>query len=194
MILLLGEKVGMKSEKISAIIESVQPLSDGQQTLLADEIKKTFSPQKVSCYFCLNPALKGGIKAHFGSVILDDSVAGKWQMARRKIEQKNFTQTPLKNIPDRLLKSLFKWRDEAVLTEVGHVESVQDGVAHITGLPSACLGEKIVFECGACGIALNLNEDSVDVCLISGTEKVQEEEAVYRTHKTVTIPTGFSVL
>lgn len=184
----------MNPSKIQAIVESVWPLSEKEQTVLANEIKKTLSPQKVSCYFKLNSDLIGGIKVSFGSVILDDSVAGKWAFAKEKASQENLNETPLKKIPDQLLGSLSNWRKKAVLTEVGHVESVQDSVAHVIGLPSVVAGEKIRFTSGATGMVLNLNEDSVDICLIEGADSVQENEAVYRTNEPITIPTGLNIL
>ncbi len=184
----------MLSEKMRVIIESVHPLSEGQQTLIADEIKKALAPCKIVCYFALNPTLKEGLKVHFGSVILDDSLLGKWQLARRVAEQENLNGIALQDIPKKLLKILSGWKEKAVLTEVGTVESVQDSVAHVLGLPSVKAGEKVIFENGAVGMALNLNDDSVDVCLIEGGISVQENEAVYRTNEAVTVPTGMSVL
>ena len=181
-------------EKIQAIIESVFPLSETQQTLLANKIKAHYAPQKVSCYFKLNPDLIGGIKVHFGDQILDDSIAGKWHAIRRQSESENLNEINIKDIPTHLLKSLLNWRDRAVLTEVGRVESVQDSVAHVVGLPSVQSGEEIRFDSGATGMALNLNEDSVDVCLIDGGEGVAEGEAAYRTNEGLKIPTGLSVL
>ena len=184
----------MSSKKTQVIIESVFKLTESQQELVAQKIKKILFPKNVSCYFCLNPELKGGLRVHLGSLILDDSIIGKWRMARRQADQEKLNNIRVKDIPQHLLKTLLDWREKIVLTEVGHVESVQDGVAHITGLPSVQLNEKILFESGAYGLALNLNEDSVDVCLIDGVERVKEEEAVYRTKETLTIPTGLSVL
>ena len=184
----------MNIKKIQVIIESVFKLTESQQELIAQKIKKIYFPQKVSCYFCLNPELKGGIRAHFGSLVFDDSDIGKWNAIRRQLEQEKNDDVQIKSIFQHLVKVLSGWREKPVLTEVGCVESVQDGVAHITGLPSVQTSEKVVFESGACGIALNLNDDSVDVCLIDGVEKVQEKEAAYRTNEMVTIPTGLSVL
>ena len=186
--------IKMDTKKIKAVIESVFKLTEGQQTCVTREIRQLLSPQKVSCYFCLNPELKGGIRVHFGSTILDDSVHGKWQAARRKVEQENLDDVSFKNLSAHLLKFLSDWKERIVLTEVGYVESVQDGIAHITGLPSVRMGEKIVFESGAYGMALNLNDDSVDVCLIENAENVREKEAVYCTNEILTIPTGMSVL
>ena len=158
----------MTAEKLQVIVESADPLSEGQQTRLADKIKKILSPKKVVCYFALNPDLLGGLKVHFGSALLDDSVLGKWKTVRRQTESENLNTILLKNIPLHLLNKLSGWREKAVLTEVGCVDSVQDSVAHITGLPSAQSGEKIIFESGAVGLVMNLNELSVDVCLIKG--------------------------
>ena len=91
--------------KKRVIIESVHPLSEKQQTFLADEIKKILAPEKVSCYFALNPDLIGGIKAHFEALVLDDSVRGKWQAIRHYAENQNLNNISVKNIPDYLVKT-----------------------------------------------------------------------------------------
>lgn len=184
----------MITDKLQIIIESAAPLSEGQQTYLANYIKKILLPKKTVCYFALNPDLLGGIKVHFGSALLDDSVWGKWQSIRRQIETQNLNDISVKNIPTCLLDKLSNWREKAVLTEVGSVDSIQDSVAHITGLPSAQYGEKIVFSSGAVGMVMNLNDSLVDVCLIKGGEKVQENESAYRTNAVLTIPTGMPLL
>ena len=182
-------------EKMRVIIESAYPLTENQQELVAEGIKKTLSLNgKASFYFALNPELKEGLKVHFGSIVFDDSIIGKWNAMRHLLEQENLNQILIKDIPNHLLKVLSGWHEKPVLTEVGYVESVQDAVAHIIGLPSVQFGEKIRFENGALGMAMNLNDDSVDVCLIDNIEKVGEQEPVYRTNEMLSIPTGMAVL
>ena len=183
----------MSTLKLRVIVESAAPLSESQQTLLANHIKRVLEPQKVVCYFALNPDLRGGIKVHFGELILDDSLLGKWQSVRRQAESENLNEILIKEIPQQLLNNLSNWMEKPVLTDVGRTESVQDSVANITGLPSVQSGEKILFDSGTTGMVMNLNDDSVDVCLIDGEEQLTEGEAAYRTNEVLKIPTGLSV-
>ena len=184
----------MSTLKLRVIVESAAPLSESQQTRLANHIKRVLEPQKVACYFALNPDLRGGIKVHFGELILDDSLLGKWQSVRRQAESENLNEILIKEIPQQLLNNLSDWMEKPVLTEVGRTESVQDSVANITGLPSVQSGEKILFDSGTTGMVMNLNDDSVDVCLIDGEEQLTEGEAAYRTNEVLKIPTGLCVL
>ena len=94
-------------EKMRVIIESAYPLTESQQESVAEGIKETLSLKgKANFYFALNPELKEGLKVHFGSVVLDDSVIGKWNAVRHLVEQENLTEISIKDIPNHLLKSL----------------------------------------------------------------------------------------
>ena len=80
------------------------------------------------------------------------------------------------------------------IEELGVVVSIYDGVAKIYGLQNVCVGELVKFESGAEGMALNLNEDSVDVVLFASDDKINEGMKVSRTNKSVSIPVGKSML
>ena len=78
--------------------------------------------------------------------------------------------------------------------EYGYVVSIYDGVAKIYGLNNVCVGELVKFDSGAEGMALNLNNDSVDVVLFASDDKVSEGMKVSRTNKSVSIPVGKQML
>ena len=80
------------------------------------------------------------------------------------------------------------------IEELGVVVSIYDGVAKIYGLQNVCVGELVKFESGAEGMALNLNEDSVDVVLFASDDKINEGMKVSRTNKSVSIPVGKAML
>ena len=78
--------------------------------------------------------------------------------------------------------------------ELGVVVSIYDGVAKIYGLENVSVGELVKFESGAEGMALNLNNDSVDVVLFASDDMVSEGMKVSRTNKSVSIPVGKNLL
>lgn len=78
--------------------------------------------------------------------------------------------------------------------EVGRVLSIGDGVARIYGLDDVSMGEKVVFDSGINGMALNLGEDTVDVVLFGEDRGVQEGMEVRRTRKIVDVPVGKGLL
>ena len=78
--------------------------------------------------------------------------------------------------------------------EVGKVLSVGDGVARVYGLDNVAMNEKVVFESGTAGLAMNLGEDTIDVVLFGEDRDVHEGMEVRRTHKILEVPVGKSLL
>ena len=78
--------------------------------------------------------------------------------------------------------------------EVGRVLSVGDGVARVYGLDDVSMGEKVVFESGMNGMALNLGEDTVDIVLFGEDRGVYEGMEVKRTRKIIDVPVGNGLL
>lgn len=74
--------------------------------------------------------------------------------------------------------------------EVGRVLSIGDGVARVYGLDNVSMGEKVLFESGVSGMAMNLEEDTVDVVLFGEDRKVFEGMEVRRTKQIVDVPVG----
>ena len=79
------------------------------------------------------------------------------------------------------------------IEEVGIVRSVSDGVATVSGLDHCMVSELVSFTCGAYGIALNLERNSVGVILLSGAEDVVEGMVCKRTRSTVSVPVGYGL-
>lgn len=94
-----------------------------------------------------------------------------------------------------VIKSNIKHFDfQPNIDEFGVVMSIYDGVAKIYGLENVCVGELVRFDGGAEGMALNLNNDSVDVVLFASDDKIAEGVKAYRTNKSVSIPVGKELL
>ena len=81
-----------------------------------------------------------------------------------------------------------------VLTEVGRVTEVGDGVAVVSGLARALADELLVFACGVQGIVLDLEPGRLGVILLGPSEHVTLGEAVRRTRKVVSVPVGAGLL
>jgi ATP synthase alpha/beta family, beta-barrel domain len=58
--------------------------------------------------------------------------------------------------------------------EVGTVVSIGDGIARVSGVERAMLGEMLGFPNGVFGIALNLEEDCVGVVLLGASKHIKE--------------------
>jgi len=81
-----------------------------------------------------------------------------------------------------------------VLTEVGTVTEVGDGVAVVTGLARALADELLVFDCGVRGIALDLEPGRLGVFLLGPSDLITLGEDVRRTRKVVSVPVGPALL
>ena len=81
--------------------------------------------------------------------------------------------------------------DEA---EIGTVIMVGDGIAKAFGLDNCMANELVVFEGGETGMAMNLEENTVSIVLLSDSSNIKEGSSVRRTGKVVSVPCGDAML
>ncbi len=77
-----------------------------------------------------------------------------------------------------------------VVSEIGTVISVGDGIARVHGLDNVMAGELLDFPHGVKGIALNLEEDNVGAVLFGEYTLVGEGDTVQRTKRIMSVPVG----
>jgi len=78
--------------------------------------------------------------------------------------------------------------------QTGTVLSVGDGVARVDGLSHVAYNEMIEFESGAIGVALNLEEFSVGVVILSGFKSIKEGEIAKATGHVMEVPVGHALI
>jgi F-type H+-transporting ATPase subunit alpha len=78
--------------------------------------------------------------------------------------------------------------------ELGRVEEVGDGIALISGLPSARLDELLRFEDGQFGFVQTLDRDRIGCVLLDGVEQVEAGAVVRATGEVVRVPVGPELL
>lgn len=74
--------------------------------------------------------------------------------------------------------------------EGGVVLSLSDGIAKVGGLRNVAYNEVVEFASGSRGVALNLEEFSVGVVILSGFTKIQEGMSCQATGKILEVPVG----
>ncbi len=104
--------------------------------------------------------------------------------------QKNDTKNAEKQIVTQLEKGIKTYDASVDLEEVGHVVEVKDGIAIVDGLTKCQSQERLEFESGLQGIALNLNEHSVGVIILGDFRNISEGELVHRTGEIISVPVG----
>ncbi|UDY24730.1 F0F1 ATP synthase subunit alpha [Nocardioides sp. Kera G14] len=94
-------------------------------------------------------------------------------------------------IRDALAKYVADYQPEAAATEeVGTVAQTADGIARVSGLPSAMANELLEFEDGTLGLALNLDTREIGVVVLGDFDKIEEGQTVRRTGEVLSVPVG----
>jgi F-type H+/Na+-transporting ATPase subunit alpha len=78
----------------------------------------------------------------------------------------------------------------AATEEVGVVVECGDGIARVSGLPSAMANELLEFEDGTRGIALNLDVREIGVVVLGEFSQIEEGQRVKRTGEVLSAPVG----
>ena len=81
-----------------------------------------------------------------------------------------------------------------VVSDVGTVIQVADGIARIHGLEKAMQGELLEFPGQVYGMVLNLEEDNVGAVLLGDSKSISEGDTVKTTGRVVTVPVGDGML
>jgi len=91
----------------------------------------------------------------------------------------------------KILKEQIRdYQSGVVISEIGTVLSVGDGIARVYGLDNVMSGELLDFPHGVKGIALNLEEDNVGAVLFGEYTLISEGDEVQRTKRIMSVPVG----
>ena len=94
-----------------------------------------------------------------------------------------------------ILKAQIKnYKTRVDMGEVGTVVLVGDGIASVYGLRNCVSTELLEFEDGSAGLALNLENDTVSVAILTDKNDIREGTKVKRTGTVLSIPVGESYL
>jgi len=94
-------------------------------------------------------------------------------------------------IRDALAKFVSDYHPEtSSREEVGRVAETGDGIARVSGLPSAMANELLEFEDGTLGLALNLDLREIGVVILGEFGGIEEGQTVRRTGEILSVPVG----
>ena len=79
---------------------------------------------------------------------------------------------------------------DATKEEVGIVVDTSDGIAHISGLPSAMANELLEFPGGILGVALNLEDREIGAVILGNFDEIAQGQEVRRTGDVLSVPVG----
>lgn len=89
---------------------------------------------------------------------------------------------------------LKNYKFELRISEIGHVVSVGDGIAWITGLPAAAIDNILLFEDGSQAVVFDLKTNLVGAILLYETHELTAGVTVRQTKLTLSLPVGNGLL
>jgi F-type H+-transporting ATPase subunit alpha len=89
-----------------------------------------------------------------------------------------------------LQRHVAEYSPEVTAEQVGRITEVGDGIARISGLPTAAVNELLEFEGGTLGLALNLDEDTIGAVVLGLDTGLEEEQLVRATGRILSVPVG----
>lgn len=95
-----------------------------------------------------------------------------------------------KNITDDLAKEIEKLSIPAATYSSGTAKAISDGVAVVTGLAGAAMGEICQFANGIKGVVLNLKKDEVGIIILGDYSKLKQGDEVRTTGQILEINVG----
>jgi len=97
-------------------------------------------------------------------------------------------------ISDLIRERIEKFDSGVITKNEGRIVSLSDGIVRIYGLSEAQYGERLAFETGDFGIALNLEQDSVGAVVLGDCDRLAEGQAVRTTGEVLSVPVGEALL
>ncbi len=82
------------------------------------------------------------------------------------------------------------YENKAAEAETGTVITAGDGIVRAFGLDNCMANELVQFEGGEYGMAMNLEEQTVAIVMLSDSEEIREGTKVKRTGNVVSVPVG----
>ncbi|CAN5591460.1 F0F1 ATP synthase subunit alpha [soil metagenome] len=93
-------------------------------------------------------------------------------------------------ISSALRRNISEFTPRLAKEEVGRVEEVGDGIARVSGLPTAMANEMLEFPGGVTGLAMNLEEDSIGAIILGEADRSEEGGAVKQTGRVLSVGVG----
>ncbi len=94
------------------------------------------------------------------------------------------------DISSALRRNISEFTPRLAKEEVGRVEEVGDGIARVSGLPTAMANEMLEFPGGVTGLAMNLEEDSIGAIILGEADRIEEGGAVKQTGRVLSVGVG----
>jgi len=158
--------------------------------------------EEVTLEQSVDASLLGGIRVEIGGRVYDDTLRGQLSALKGAVLLKS--RDVLEGVQARpeaseRIKALLEEQLETIASvprtrAFGRTLRAGDGIATVSGLSGCRYGELLQMGEDAYGIAMNLNEDTVDVVILSGEDAVHVGTEVLGTGRVLSVPVGGGVI
>ena len=176
------------SEKLTAdkaVLYAAEAPSDEQRSGFEAFLSKK-KGREISLEWKKDDTLGNGFRLCYGSEVYDWTTEGRL----RQFVDMIGGLTGEGDVVSLVRENVKNWKPEARAAEIGHVVTVGDGIAVVSGLDRATYGEIVAFECGVKGMIQDLRHGEVGVIIFGDDDEITDDSLVYRTGKTAGIPVG----
>ncbi len=176
------------SEKLTAdkaVLYAAEAPSDEQRSGFEAFLSKK-KGREISLEWKKDDTLGNGFRLCYGSEVYDWTTEGRL----RQFVDMIGGLTGEGDVVSLVRENVKNWKPEARAAEIGHVVTVGDGIAVVSGLDRATYGEIVAFECGVKGMIQDLRHGEVGVIIFGDDGEITDDSLVYRTGKTAGIPVG----
>ncbi len=173
-----------------AVLRGVTPPDETQRERLLAFLKRSYGGD-FTLEWIQDESIKGGFVLEAGSDVYDWSLAGRLRQLR---ESMCGIKSSAENVIPLIREAAENWTPRLIPEEIGHVVSVGDQIATVSGLEKAAYGEILLFPSGVKGMVQELCEDSLGCILFGGDEEVSEGSEVRRSGRVAGIPVGDACL
>ena len=176
--------------EFKAALRSGTPPDEAQRERLLTFLRKTYG-MDFTLEWTQDESVRDGFILEAGDDVYDWSLGGRIRQLRERMDG---VRGSGEDVIPLIRETMNGWTPDTAPEEVGHVASVSDGIANVTGLEHAAYGEILLFPSGTKGLVQELREDGLGCILFGGDETVSEGSEVRRSGKTAGVPVGDAFL
>lgn len=146
----------------------------------------------------IDPQLLGGVSLWAGDTIVDCTVARHLESLKRRMKRASLPdgeeRSTIAGIRQALELAIKDYTAIPSYDDVGTILSVGDGVARLSGLRRAMLGELVLFPNDVHGMVLDLDENEVGCVLLGDDDEIKAGETAMLTGRVVEVPVGDALI
>ncbi len=150
---------------------------------------------KTSLWVREDPALIGGLRLRIGDTVYDGTVEEALYHFKKGIKREPITtDEAAKEVLAEFEEKAIGFKTKISVYQLGRVMQVSDGICWMDGLADIMYGEVVEFECGECGMVLDIQPDRIGCVIFGEYENIESGSRVRRVGRIASVPVGESLL